>query len=80
MEVRELESPRVLGQLLFKNHFIYLFLAMVGLRCCLGFSPVATEWGLLSSCRARASLCGGFSWGAQALGHPGVSGCRTWVR
>ena len=79
MEVRELESPRVLGQLLFKNHFIYLFLATVGLCCCSGFSPVATEWGLLSSCGARASLRGGFSRGAQALGYPGVSGCRTRV-
>ena len=52
-------------------------------------SPGCREWGLLSSCGAQASRCGGFSCvgaqasrcggfscvGAQALGHPGFSCC-----
>ena len=34
------------------------------------------EWGLLSSCGARASHCSGFSCGGvQALGHVGFSDC-----
>ena len=52
---------------------------MVGLCRCSGFSPVATEWGLLSSCGAWAAHRGGLSRGTQALGHVGFSGCSTWV-
>ena len=41
------------------------------------------EQGLLSSCSARASHCGGFSCrGARALGHTGFrgfSGCSSWA-
>ena len=33
--------------------------------------------GLLSSCNAPASHCGGSSHGAQALGHTGFSSCDT---
>ena len=29
----------------FKNLFIYVFLAVLGLRCCMGFSPVAMSGG-----------------------------------
>ena len=36
------------------------------------------KWGLLSSCCARVSHCGGFSCGAWALGH-GLSSCGTWA-
>ena len=48
---------------------MYLFLAVLGLRCCAGFFSSCSEWGLLSGCGAWASHCRGFSWcGAQALG------------
>ena len=37
--------------LIFKNNFMYLFLAVLGLHCCMSFSPVAVRGGgLLSSC------------------------------
>ena len=55
------------------NHFIYLFMAVLGLRCCVGarffggFFPSFEVQGLLSS--VRASHCGGFSyWGAGLWG------------
>lgn len=60
---------------------LYLFLTVLGLRCCVGFSLVAMSTGspLLSSCSARTYCsclsCGG----AQALGHAGFSSCGTWV-
>ena len=39
------------------------------------------EWGLLSSCGAQASHCGGFScYGAQALEPSGFISCRTWAQ
>ena len=48
--------------------FIYLFLAVLGLRCCMGF--LSLRWaGATLHCGARASHCGGFSCcGAWALG------------
>ena len=36
------------------------FLAVLGLRCCVGFSLVVASWGY-SSCRVRTSHYGGFS-------------------
>ena len=70
---------------LFKNNFIYLFLAMLGLCCCAGFSLFAVSWPTLH-CSARASHCGGFSRGARALGHAGfssladrLSSCSSWA-
>ena len=47
----------------------YLFLAELGLRCCMQAFASCGERGLLSGCGAVASLCGGFSGDrAQALG------------
>ena len=50
---------------------MYLFLAVLGLHCCMDFSlPMASgaAAGLLSRCGAQASHCGGFSrCRAQAL-------------
>ena len=40
---------------------IYLFLAMLGLHCCLRAISSFREQGLLSSCGAQASHFGGFS-------------------
>ena len=45
-------------------------------------SSLVAEWGLLSSCRVRASHCGGFSrCGAQALGCAGFRSCdaQAWL-
>ena len=48
---------------------IYLFLAVLALRCCMWALSCLSEQGLRSSIDAQASLCGGFSSGAQAPGH-----------
>ena len=45
--------------------FIYVFLAVLGLHCCTGFSLAAVSRGLLSSCRA------------QTLGFMGFSSCSS---
>ena len=51
------------------QHFcIHLSLAVLGLCCCTWAFSGCSEQGLLSSCRAWASHCGGFSCGAQAPG------------
>ena len=53
-----------------------LFLAALGLCCCTWTFSSCWEWGLLSSCEAQASCCGGFSHcGSWALGHAGFSNC-----
>ena len=66
---------------------VYLFLAVLDLCCCTWAFSSCREWGLLSSCHARASPCGGFScYRAQALG-PGasvvtalrLSSCGSWA-
>ena len=55
--------------------FIYLFLAGLGLNCCLGFSLVAASRGY-SSYGTWASHCRGFSFcGAQGLGCVSFSSC-----
>ena len=41
--------------------FNYLFLAVLGLRCCKQAFSSCREWGLLFSCGAWDSLCSGFS-------------------
>ena len=52
----------------FLKKFIYLFLATLGLRCCVRAFSSCGEWGLLFTVVCRL-LCGGFSCcGAQALG------------
>ena len=60
---------------------IYLFLAVLGLHCCVRAFSSCGFWGLLSSCSAQAFHCGGFSccrtW---TLGHEGFSSCSTWAQ
>ena len=59
--------------------FIYLFLAALGLQCgawvlycCIQALSSGGEQGLLSSCSAQASHCGGFSYGGEwAVWHVG---------
>ena len=57
----------------FFNRFIYFFLAVRGLCCCMRALSSCREWGLLSSCSEQASHCCGFSCGAQAQ-----LSCGTW--
>ena len=44
-----------------KNNFIYLFLAVMGLCCCLGFYLVAASRGHCPAVTRGASHCRGFS-------------------
>ena len=49
--------------------YLFGFLTVLGLPCCARAFSNWGEWGLLSSCSAQASHCGGFfCCGAQALG------------
>ena len=53
-----------LNLLIFKNNFIYLFMAVLSLHCCVGFSFSCTEQGT-----TLILHCSGFSYfGAQAPG------------
>ena len=57
------------ARILYIYNFTYLFMAVLGLRCCIDFCG---EQGLLCSCGVRASHSSGFCWwsrgstGAQA--------------
>ena len=59
---------------------VCVYLAVMGLLCCLGIS----RWqraGLLSGCGVWASNCSGFSCGgAQAFGRAGFSSRGTWAQ
>ena len=65
---------------LFKKKKIYiyidLFLAVLGLRCFMGFSLVAGSGGN-SSCSVQASHCGGLSCGVRAVRREGFHSCDT---
>ena len=59
--------------------FVYLFLAVLGLCCCMGFSLVVARGGY-SSFGARTSHCSGFSCsGGWALEHADFSSRATWA-
>ena len=70
IEIRErwrgAPDSRILRETPIKNIylFIYLFLAVLGLHCCVQAFSRFGEQGLLSSCDAQASYCSGFSCGA----------------
>ena len=60
--------------------YIYLFLTVPGLHCCMQSFFICREWDLLSPCGARASHCSDFScWVTHALGHAGISSCGLWA-
>ena len=61
----------------FYNSFI--FDSAGSLLCCRLFSS-RSDQGLLSSCGAQVSHCGGFSCGVRALGHADFSSCSTWAQ
>ena len=54
------------------SFFLFVYLAVLGLRCCPWAFSCCGEWGLLSSCWVRVSHCGGFSCcGARVLWNVG---------
>ena len=55
---------------------MYVFLDVLALHCCAGFSLVAASRGY-SHWGARASHCGDFTCGAQGLGHVGFRRCSS---
>ena len=57
----------------------YLFLAVLGLRCCSGFSPSCGKQGLLSSWAAQTCHCSGFSLQNTGLRHAGFRSCSSGV-
>ena len=58
-----------IGSFIFFNIFI-LFLAVLGVHCCTGFSSCCSKQGLLSSCGAQASHWSGLSCSREwAVGH-----------
>ena len=73
--------------LTFKKLFIYLFMAVLGLRCYVWAFLQLRRAGATLRCGARASHCGGFSCcGARALGAwasvvvaPRLSSCGLWA-
>ena len=72
--------PSSLEIFFFFFKYFYLFLAVVGLHCCVGFSVVVVSRGAYSSCGARASHCSGFSCcRAWALGYKGFSSRGAWA-
>ena len=58
----------------------YLFVCFLGLHCCVcAFSNYSKQ--RLLCCRVWVSHCGDFSsFGAQALGCPGLSSCGVWAQ
>ena len=59
-----------LGWSFLKFSFIHLFLAVLGLHCCVLTFSSCRKQGLLSSCGAQASHCNAFSYcGAWAVEH-----------
>ena len=73
--------------LFLKNKFIYLFLAALGLRCCLWAFSSCGKRGATHRCGARASHCGGFlCCRARVLGMQvsvvvacGLGSCESWA-
>ena len=58
--------------------FICLFLAVLGLRCCMGLSLVAVSGGYSLAVKLLSvvtSYCA-----AQAVGHAGFNSCDTWAQ
>ena len=57
---------------------MHLFLAALGLHCCMQAFSSCSERGPCSSCSVQASHCGGFSCcRSQALGCTGFCSCGT---
>ena len=59
----------------FLSVFIYSFLAVVGLRCCVGFFSSYDKWGLLWSCSARVLIVVASRVAETELEYGGFSSC-----
>ena len=58
--------------------YLYLFLAVLGLHCCMQAFSSCSEWGILC-CGSQPYNWGGLScWGGQVLG-AGLSSCSSWA-
>ena len=71
LQIRSCGGRRSIIQL-YLIFFKFFYLAVLSLHSCAGFSLVAESRGLLSSCCAQVSHCGGCScFGVGLLGHVG---------
>ena len=61
------------------NNFIYLFLAVLGLRCCAGFFSRIAESGSYSLVAVSGLLIGVASLVSEH-GHMGFSSCNMWAQ
>ena len=66
--------------------YLFILLAVLGLRCCTQVFSSFGEQGLLPSCGAWASHCSGFYYGAWVLGTQAavivtheLSSCSLWA-
>ena len=84
--VRALPGPRLVDQMPLEHYqavlllFLILFLVVLSLHCCPWAVSSCGERGLLSSCDAQASHCGGFSLCSTGSRHPGFSNCSIWAQ
>ena len=60
LSVNYMHGRRKIDFLFLSIYFIYLFLAVLGLCCCVGFPRVVAS-GAYSGCSVQASRCDGFS-------------------
>ena len=60
--------------------WVFIFLAVLGLHCCVLASPSCAKWGLLSSCGAQASHRSGFSSCRAQSRCPAFNSCGTCVQ
>ena len=62
------------------NLFIYLCLAVLGLRCCLWAFSSCGKRGATFHCSAWASHCGGFLLRSMGSRSTGFSSCGMWAQ
>ena len=60
--------------------WVFIFLAVLGLHCCVLASPSCAKWGLLSSCGAQASHRSGFSSCRAQSRCPAFNSCGTCIQ
>ena len=60
LSINYMHGRREIDFLLLLFYFIYLFLVVLGLCCCVGFPQIVVS-GADSSCDVQASRCDGFS-------------------
>ena len=63
--------------IMFKQNVSYIYIGCTGSWLLRGIFSSCGQQGLLSSCGARASHCGGFFCGARALEYVDFSSCSS---